>query len=163
LLALEPDVLLLDEPTTDLDPIGRRDVLRVLDRVRASGRAIVLVEHDATALEDAHAVVLLHDGRVAGTGSPVSVLADVAPWRAPRRSGASPPRRGAGTRRSTSIAPPPACAPPACGSCRRRLPIHRRRRARRSSGCRTLPIATTRGRSRSTTSRSRSAAASSSP
>jgi energy-coupling factor transport system ATP-binding protein len=78
LLALEPDVLLLDEPTTDLDPIGRRDVLRVLDRVRADGRAVVLVEHDATALDDAHAVVLLREGRVAVVGSPSDVLADVA-------------------------------------------------------------------------------------
>jgi energy-coupling factor transport system ATP-binding protein len=78
LLALEPDVLLLDEPTTDLDPIGRRDVLRVLDRVRADGRAVVLVEHDATALEGAQAVVLLRDGRVTGVGSPADVLGDVA-------------------------------------------------------------------------------------
>jgi energy-coupling factor transport system ATP-binding protein len=77
LLALEPDVLLLDEPTTDLDPIGRRDVLRVLDRVRADGRAVVLIEHDATALEDAHAVVLLRDGRVAALGAPHDVLGDV--------------------------------------------------------------------------------------
>jgi energy-coupling factor transport system ATP-binding protein len=78
LLALRPDVLLLDEPTTDLDPIGRRDVLGVLDRVRAEGRALVLVEHEGSALDAADTVVLLRDGRVVGTGSPVDVLSDVA-------------------------------------------------------------------------------------
>ncbi len=78
LLALGPDVLLLDEPTTDLDPVGRRDVLRVLDRARADGRAVLLVEHDPSALEDAQAIVLLHKGRVGAIGSPADVLGDVA-------------------------------------------------------------------------------------
>jgi energy-coupling factor transport system ATP-binding protein len=78
LLALGPDVLLLDEPTTDLDPLGRRDVLRVLDRVCADGHAVVLVEHDGTALEHADAVVLLREGRIVATGPPASVLGDVA-------------------------------------------------------------------------------------
>jgi energy-coupling factor transport system ATP-binding protein len=77
LLALRPDVLLLDEPTTDLDPIGRRDVLRVLDRARAEGRTVILVEHDGTALDAADTVVLLREGRVVGTGSPAVVLGDV--------------------------------------------------------------------------------------
>ena len=78
LLALRPDVLLLDEPTTDLDPIGRRDVLGVLDRVRAEGRTVLVVEHDGGALERADTVVVLQDGRVAAMGTPLEVLCDVA-------------------------------------------------------------------------------------
>jgi cobalt transport protein ATP-binding subunit len=78
LLALRPDVLLLDEPTTDLDPIGRRDVLGVLDRASAEGRAVLLVEHDATALERADAIVLVDAGRVVACGAPADVLGDVA-------------------------------------------------------------------------------------
>jgi energy-coupling factor transport system ATP-binding protein len=78
LLALEPEVLLLDEPTTDLDPLGRREVLAVLDRASAGGRAIVLVEHDTTALERADTVVLMRAGRVVAAGGPADVLYDVA-------------------------------------------------------------------------------------
>jgi energy-coupling factor transport system ATP-binding protein len=78
LLALEPEVLLLDEPTTDLDPIGRRDVLAVLDRVSGEGRAVLLVEHDTTALERADTVVLMREGRVVASGTPADVLRDIA-------------------------------------------------------------------------------------
>ena len=78
LLALEPDVLVLDEPTTDLDPIGRRDVLGVLDGVTAAGRTVVLIEHDTAALERADTVVLLRDGRVLAEGPPADVVGDVA-------------------------------------------------------------------------------------
>ena len=80
LLALRPTVLLLDEPTTDLDPVGRHDVLAVLARVAVEGRAVLLVEHDATALEHADAVVLLRDGRVVAGGEPCAVLAQAASW-----------------------------------------------------------------------------------
>ena len=76
LLALRPDVLVLDEPTTDLDPVGRRDVLRVLDRVTATGCTVLLIEHDGAAIEHADAVVLLHDGRMVAAGAPKAVLGD---------------------------------------------------------------------------------------
>jgi energy-coupling factor transport system ATP-binding protein len=78
LLALRPDVLLLDEPTTDLDPAGRRDVLAVLDRASADGRAVLLVEHDTSTLERADVVVLLREGRIVAAGPPADVLCDVA-------------------------------------------------------------------------------------
>src|SRR5439155_25094176 len=68
---------LLDEPTSDLDPVGRADVLGVLDRMGAEGRTVVLVEHEGPALEHADAVVLLADGRVVACGPPAEVLADV--------------------------------------------------------------------------------------
>jgi energy-coupling factor transport system ATP-binding protein len=77
LLALRPALLLLDEPTSDLDPVGRADVLGVLDRMGAEGRTVVLVEHEGPALERADAVVLLADGRVVACGPPAEVLADV--------------------------------------------------------------------------------------
>jgi energy-coupling factor transport system ATP-binding protein len=78
LLALRPSVLVLDEPTTDLDPVGRRDVLTLLARVRDEGRSVLLIEHDGSALERADAVVLLADGRVLASGAPATILGDVA-------------------------------------------------------------------------------------
>jgi energy-coupling factor transport system ATP-binding protein len=77
LLALRPDVLLLDEPTTDLDPAGRHDVLGVIDRATAAGCTVLLIEHDAAAVERADAVVLLHEGRIVAAGPPMAVLGDV--------------------------------------------------------------------------------------
>jgi len=78
LLALRPDVLLLDEPTTDLDPAGRHDVLGVIDRATAAGCTVLLIEHDAAAIERADSVVLLHEGRIVAVGAPMAVLGDVA-------------------------------------------------------------------------------------
>ena len=77
LLALRPPILVLDEPTTDLDPVGRAEVFAVLAGLRREGIAVLLIEHDVGAAVGADALVLLAGGRVAASGSPASVLADV--------------------------------------------------------------------------------------
>jgi branched-chain amino acid transport system permease protein len=62
-LALEPDLLLLDEPMAGLSGAERRDLARLLRRLRSGGMAIVLVEHDVEAvLALADRVVVLEDG-----------------------------------------------------------------------------------------------------
>ncbi len=66
-LAMEPDALILDEPTTFLDPRGQRDLLQLLHRLP---QAKILVTHDtqfAKAL--ATRAVFFEQGRVRGTGS----------------------------------------------------------------------------------------------
>ena len=63
--ATEPDVLLLDEPTADLDPAAAHDVMRLLRRTAEEGRAVVAVSHAIElAVAYAHRVVVLGDGRV---------------------------------------------------------------------------------------------------
>ena len=63
--ATEPDVLLLDEPTADLDPAAAHDVMRLLRRTAEEGRAVVAVSHAIElAVAYAHRVVILGDGRV---------------------------------------------------------------------------------------------------
>ena len=49
-LAMEPDVLLLDEPTSSLDHRTTQEVYKTLDELRNSGKTIVIVEHDTDAL-----------------------------------------------------------------------------------------------------------------
>jgi ABC-type sulfate/molybdate transport systems ATPase subunit len=75
-LAVRPDVLLLDEPFAGLDPTARADVLYDLAAIlRGAERATCVVVHDrAEAWALADRVIVLLDGRVAASGSPEQVL-----------------------------------------------------------------------------------------
>lgn len=73
-LSYEPQVLLLDEPSNDLDPRGRRDLARWL---RAAPEAIVLASHDLElVLRTCDRAVLLDGGRVHAVGPVLDVLSD---------------------------------------------------------------------------------------
>jgi energy-coupling factor transport system ATP-binding protein len=67
-LAMDPALFVLDEPTTDLDPIGKADVMRLLADLKRDGRTIVIVEHETEELAIADRVVVLERGRVAREG-----------------------------------------------------------------------------------------------
>ncbi len=75
-LAMRPRVLVLDEPTTDLDPRGREEIVQVLDRLRAQGRTMLVVEHETEQAVSADRVVVLEGGRVAASGPPAEILTD---------------------------------------------------------------------------------------
>src|SRR5256886_5628977 len=77
LLALRPPIMVLDEPTTDLDPTGRAEVFDVLGRLRAEGLSLVVIEHDTAAAADADLLVLLRDGRILASGPPAALPADL--------------------------------------------------------------------------------------
>ena len=87
-LALHPPIMVMDEPTTDLDPEGRHALYDVIARLRAEGLALLVVEHDVEAARDADELILLRDGRVAARGRPAAILADV---HLCARSGVRPP------------------------------------------------------------------------
>lgn len=72
MLALEPRVLILDEPTSNLDPAGTADVLETIDRVRSLiDITVVVIEHEVDEVFDRVDVVLLvEDQRVVGPMSP---------------------------------------------------------------------------------------------
>jgi len=76
-LALEPRVLLLDEPTSELDPLGTEEVFAVLGRLRRElGLTIVVVEQKTRLLAQyAGRLVVLDRGRVVMDGPPRAVLA----------------------------------------------------------------------------------------
>jgi len=64
--ATEPELLLLDEPTADLDPATAQAIMRVLRQTAESGRAVVVVQHAVDlALRYAHRIVVLQAGRIA--------------------------------------------------------------------------------------------------
>ncbi|GLW98443.1 zinc ABC transporter ATP-binding protein AztA [Microtetraspora sp. NBRC 16547] len=73
-LAQEPDLLLLDEPTTGLDLEARRYVSDVLDDMTACGVTVVHATHDLAAARRADHCLLLDDGRLVAEGSPGQIL-----------------------------------------------------------------------------------------
>lgn len=69
-LAMEPDLLVLDEPTASLDPAAVRLLMNLLDRLHAQGRTIVLATHDVDlAYAWADRVVVLAGGRLLAVGT----------------------------------------------------------------------------------------------
>ena len=65
-LAMRPEILLLDEPTRELDPLGTEEVFEVLGRLKQQGTTIVLIENDPDYVAPlADRMLLLSDGQIA--------------------------------------------------------------------------------------------------
>ncbi|CAH0277849.1 energy-coupling factor ABC transporter ATP-binding protein [Peribacillus sp. YIM B13472] len=76
-LAMEPDVWLLDEPTAGLDPYFSRQIMALLDSIHHPDKTIILSTHDVNlAYQWADEVVVMNDGKVIYQGDPVSVFHD---------------------------------------------------------------------------------------
>ena len=79
MLAMEPTVLVLDEPTAGLDPLGRKELMTLFKELHLSGMTIVLVTHlmdDVAAY--ANQVYVMEKGRLVKSGKPSDVFQDVA-------------------------------------------------------------------------------------
>jgi zinc/manganese transport system ATP-binding protein len=73
-LAQESDLLLLDEPTTGLDPEARDRIAMLLTELAADGVTVVQATHDLEAARSADTCLLLREGRLAGEGDPQHIL-----------------------------------------------------------------------------------------
>lgn len=79
LLAMEPPLLVLDEPTTDLDPQGRAALFTLLAELRRDqGRALLLIEQEPDPLVEVDRLLLMADGVLLAEGPPTSLLRDPA-------------------------------------------------------------------------------------
>ena len=76
-LALQPTILVFDEPTTDLDPLGKLEIFTVLATMRQHGYTLVVVEHEIAAAEKADRLVILSEGRIVADDRPDRVFAQV--------------------------------------------------------------------------------------
>ena len=78
-LAMEPKVIVLDEPTAMLDPSGRKEVLEsVLELKRTKGISLILITHYMEETVDADRILLMDAGKLVLDGSPHEVFSDVA-------------------------------------------------------------------------------------
>jgi energy-coupling factor transport system ATP-binding protein len=77
LLALDPEILLLDEPTAMLDAAGRREVLERLEALRGA-RTVLHVTHHLEELLDAERILVLNAGRLVADVSPERLISDPA-------------------------------------------------------------------------------------
>ena len=76
-LAMEPQILVLDEPTSALDPEGAVTVRRIVADLSATGRTVVMVDHDPDAVAAwADLLLVLQEGKLAYFGAPGPFLDD---------------------------------------------------------------------------------------
>ncbi|WP_046176571.1 energy-coupling factor ABC transporter ATP-binding protein [Domibacillus indicus] len=77
-LAMQPEVLVLDEPTAGLDPRGRHDMMEMFASLqKEKGMTCVLVTHSMEdAARYADRIVMMHKGRVYKTGTPCEIFSD---------------------------------------------------------------------------------------
>jgi len=75
ILVMQPKVLVLDEPTSQMDPIGTREVFGVIRTMAEQGMTVILVEHKVEWIANfADRVIALHEGQIVLDGKPSEVL-----------------------------------------------------------------------------------------
>jgi energy-coupling factor transporter ATP-binding protein EcfA2 len=75
ILVMRPKLLVLDEPTSQMDPIGTREVFGTIRKMAEEGMTVVIVEHKVEWIaEYADRVIAMHNGKVLLEGNPSEVL-----------------------------------------------------------------------------------------
>ncbi len=76
-IAMEPEVIILDEPLSNLDPVGADEIVDMLGELNHLGKTIIISTHDVDlAYGWSDYVYLLSDGRIVGEGTPDQVFSD---------------------------------------------------------------------------------------
>ena len=76
-LALKPDILVLDEPTAGLDPKGTKELLTLVKKLNDNGTTIILVTHDINIVyEYADYVVVMNNGKIVKTSTPAELFSE---------------------------------------------------------------------------------------
>lgn len=78
IMAMEPECLVLDEPTAMLDPKGRAEIISTLHRLNSDkGITIVLITHYMEEAENADRVIVMNDGKIIADDVPKVIFSDV--------------------------------------------------------------------------------------
>lgn len=77
IIAMHPEIMILDEPTAGLDPQGVNQVLKILQDLNKEGMSIVISSHDVEMItEFADKIFVIHDGRIINQGTTEEVFAN---------------------------------------------------------------------------------------
>ena len=77
-IAMEPKIIVLDEPTAMLDPIGREEVISTVTRLcRERGMTVVLITHHMDECVGADRLIVMSNGSIVADGVPAEVFADI--------------------------------------------------------------------------------------
>jgi energy-coupling factor transport system ATP-binding protein len=75
IIAMKPDVIVLDEPTSQLDPAGSEEVFRAIQSLREQGITVIMAEHKMEKVaEYCDQVLLLHEGKVVDFNTPKQIF-----------------------------------------------------------------------------------------
>ncbi|MDZ7332613.1 MAG: energy-coupling factor ABC transporter ATP-binding protein [candidate division KSB1 bacterium] len=76
-LAMNPEMLVLDEPTAGLDPLGARTLLQLLEQIHSNGKTIVLISHHLDLVfQFAHRLIILNQGQIIFDGDTKHIFDD---------------------------------------------------------------------------------------
>ena len=78
MLALRPQILVMDEATAMLDPKGRADLIRTLKELHDSGLTVLMVTQYMEEVTDCDRVIVMNHGRIAREGTPTEIFRDKA-------------------------------------------------------------------------------------
>ncbi|TFD88998.1 dipeptide ABC transporter ATP-binding protein [Cryobacterium serini] len=105
-IALNPPLLIADEPTTALDVTVQAQILALLEQITGAGTAVLLISHDlAVVSRVAHRVAVMYDGQLVETGRTPEVLGSPQQEQTRRMVAAIPGDKPRGTRLSPSDGP----------------------------------------------------------
>jgi cobalt/nickel transport system ATP-binding protein len=77
ILSMEPDILLLDEPTANLDPKNVESIIKILRSLLSKGKTIITATHDVNTLPQiTERTFIMYDGKIRAVGSTNEILSD---------------------------------------------------------------------------------------
>ncbi len=81
-LAMQPEVIVLDEPTAMLDPQGRHEVINCIEELRRQGVTVILITHHMSECIHCDRLIVMSDGEIRMDGTPSEVFSRVEELRA---------------------------------------------------------------------------------
>ncbi len=78
-IAMRPKILILDEPTSDLDPAGKIEIIEAIQKLKKDGNlTVILVEHNPELMQEfADRMIVLNDGTIVAMGKPEEIYSDI--------------------------------------------------------------------------------------
>ncbi|WP_066073238.1 energy-coupling factor ABC transporter ATP-binding protein [Neobacillus soli] len=77
IIVMEPEILVIDEPTSQLDPRGTEEIFKIIELMKLKGKTIILAEHKIELIaEKAEQILVFQDGEVVMQGTTEEILTD---------------------------------------------------------------------------------------